>query len=622
MNDQVQQLVASGNLSPEDGEKLSKLEAGTYCNHKSWGPGRVAAWDLIADRISVDFEGKPGHSMKLSFALGTLEVLPDEHILSQRVADSDALKQRAMDDPAGLVEEAIQGAGGSLFLNDLDALLKGSVIEEGAYKKWWEAAKRQLKTRRHIVVPSKRTEPLTIRELGGQVGETMANAFISQRGLKGKIKALATISKDLDLIEEPNKDLKPVFQDITDTVRKAWRLHLPECLQLVLTRDDLVDAIEGGELPMGSLKIEDLISEAKPLLAEAVGGLPVGLLGRMYRSFPAAFPDGVWVTEILEHLTRTGGRAVSEIATVMDANNELPVLTEFLKKSVRNRRFSVDLLIWACNEREGLAKPVFDLDLGNAILSALEDDHIQGGPKKTGRLGDLLSKDQGLIPGMVEGADADEVKNFAKRVLACQAFDELTRRSLMARIIKARPETSSLMEDNSGSKDDETLIVSWSSLARRKKELDEINTVKIPQNKKDIQIAREYGDLRENFEYKSAKQQQAVLNKMQTTLESELRNARGTDFANTPTDKVGIGTVVDIEDVDSGEKETYTILGAWDGDVDKNIISYLSESAKALIGHAEGDVVDLPSDSTAGTRKVKVNGISACPIDTEAPEDS
>lgn len=621
MNEQVEQLVASGSLSPEDGEKLSALTAGTFCNHKSWGPGRVASWDLISDRIAIDFEGKPAHSMKIKFALGTLDILPDSHILSQRVDDSDALRKRAMDDPAGLVEEAITGAGGSLFLNDLDALLKGSVIEEAAYKKWWEAAKRQLKTRRHIVVPSKRTEPLTIRDLGGKVGEDMAQAFLNQRGLKGKIKALALITKDLDLIEDPNTDLKPVFQDITDTVRKAWRLHLPECLQLILTRDELVDTIKDGELPMGSLKIEDLMSEAKPLLAEAVAGLPVGLLGRMYRAFPTAFPEGVWVTEILEHLTRTGGRAVSEIATVMDANDELPVLTDFLKKAVRNRRFSVDLLIWACNEREGLAKPVFDLDLGNAILSALEDDHIQGGPKKTGRLGDLLSKDQGLIPGMVDGADTDEVKNFAKRVLACQAFDELTRRSLMARIIKARPETSSLMDDNSGSKDDETLIVSWSSLARRKKELDEIVTVKIPQNKKDIQIAREYGDLRENFEYKSAKQQQAVLNKMQTTLESELRNARGTDFAKTPTDKVGVGTVVDIEDVSTGEKETYSILGAWDGDVDKNIISYLSESAKALIGHAKGDEVDLPSDSAAGTRKVKINSITACPIDIEAPED-
>lgn len=611
MNEQVQTLVASGVLTPEDGEKLSKLEPGTFCNHKSWGPGKVSAWDLIGERIEIDFDGKPGHSMKLGFACSSLDVLPEDHILAKRVSDPGGLKARAKDDPAGLVEEALRGAGGTLALDDLDALLKGTVVDEGAYKKWWEGAKRQLKTRRHIVVPSKRTEPLVLRDLEGKVGEEMAEAFVNQRGLKGKLKALSAITKDLDLIENPAAELKPVFQDITDTVRKAWRLHLSECLQLVLTRDELISSIEGAELPLGSMKIEDLISEAKPLLAEAVAGLPVGLLARMYQAFPVAFPDRAWVNEILEHLTTTGGRAVAAIAEVLDKNDELPVLTEFLKKSIRNRRFSVDLLIWACGERAGMAKSVFDMDLGNAILSALEDDHIQGGPKRTGRLSDLLSKDQGLIPEMVEDADDDELRHFAKRILACQAFDELTRRSLMARIIKTRPEMESVMEDKSGNKDDDTLIVSWASLEKRKKELHELVTVKIPHNKNEIQIARAEGDLRENGGYKAAREQQAVLLRLQNKLERELGHARGTDFANTPTDTVGIGTIVDIEDSATGVKETFTILGAWDGDVEKNIISYLSDSGKALIGSAVGAEIDLPADSAHGSRKVKVLEIRA-----------
>ena len=94
-------------------------------------------------------------------------------------------------------------------------------------------------------------------------------------------------------------------------------------------------------------------------------------------------------------------------------------------------------------------------------------------------------------------------------------------------------------------------------------------------------------------------------------MERELRNARGTDFANVPTDKVGIGTAVDVEDLATGNKETFTILGAWDGDLDKNIISYLSESAKALIGKAVGDELELSTDSAHVTRKIKVLAIRA-----------
>jgi transcription elongation GreA/GreB family factor len=68
---------------------------------------------------------------------------------------------------------------------------------------------------------------------------------------------------------------------------------------------------------------------------------------------------------------------------------------------------------------------------------------------------------------------------------------------------------------------------------------------------------------------------------------------------------------VDLEDVPSGDKETFTILGAWDGDVDKGIISYLSEAAKALIGQPEGAEVELPTDSLHIKRKARIVAIKA-----------
>jgi transcription elongation GreA/GreB family factor len=330
----------------------------------------------------------------------------------------------------------------------------------------------------------------------------------------------------------------------------------------------------------------------------------------MYRAFPEAFPERVWVPEILNHLTRTGGRAVAEIAVVLDANSELEVLTEFLKKSVRNRTLSADLLIWICKERKGLAQSVFSIDLGNAILDACEDDHVQGGPKRTGRLADQLSDDKTLIQEMVQETDAESLRNFAKRLMSSSVLDELTRRSLLARVIKARPEMESMMSENAESREDNRLIVSWDSLEKKKAELDDLVNVKIPHNKSEIQIAKEEGDLRENGGYKAARDQQAVLNRMKDQLEREVGLSRGTDFANVATDKVGIGTVVDFEDVSTSETETYTILGAWDGDLDKNIVSYLSEIAKVLIGKVVGDEVEIPTDDGTG-RKVKVLAIRA-----------
>jgi transcription elongation GreA/GreB family factor len=610
MNPEVQNIVAAGKLPAADGEKLSKLEPGVFCLHKSWGVGRIASWDLLGDRVLIDFEGKPAHPMKISFAVGSLEIIPSDHILSRRHSDLDALKVMAKDDAPTLVELALKSSGGTLHLDGLEKLLKGAIVSDADYKKWWEGAKRALKTHRHIVVPAKRTENLVLRDQAESAGGQMVKSFLAARDLKGKLAALASIQKDLDLFSDPKTELIPVLQDISDSARKGIKLNLKECLQLLLARDELIETL-GTTAPMGSMKVSDLVCETKEVLADALKTLSSAMLGRVYRAFPEAFPNRGWVTEILHHLTKTGGRAVAEIATVLDANDELDVLAETLKKSLRNRLLSADLLIWMARERKGLAESVFDIDLGHAILGVIENDHMEGGPKRTGRLQDLLSDDRTLLGEMVAEAEDADVRLLAKRILNSSSYDELTRRSLMARIIKARPEMEAMMAENAGPQKEDSLIVSWESLEKKKKELEDLVNVKIPDNKREIQIARAEGDLRENGGYKAARDQQAVLLRMQGKYERELRNARGTDFANSPTDKVGIGTVVDVEDQSSGEQETFTILGAWDGDLEKNIISYLSESAKALIGKTVGDETDLPTEALNGTRRVKINTIRA-----------
>jgi len=608
MSPEVEKLVSAGKLSHADGEKLSKLAPGSFCLHKSWGAGRVAEWDLLGDRMIIDFEDKAGHPMKLSFAVSSLESLPEDHLLARRVGELPSLKALAKKDPVAMVTTVLRGFGNKMALDALEGFLVPKVMSAAEYKSWWTAAKKLLKDKRHITVPAKKAEFLVLREQEGSAAAAMLQELKEARDLKSKLAVTSRIIKDLDLVDDA-AELAPVFKEITDTVRKSWRLNLRDSLHLLVARDEIHEAANAPALSEGELTLVELMRENRAQLADAVGALPAAYLGRLYRAFPEAFPERGWVIELLNHLTRTGGRAVAEIASVFDANDELDVLAEFLKKAVRNRQLSTDLLIWMCKERKGRAESVFDIDLGNAIVGALEDDYIAGGPKRTGRLSDAFTEDLGLLPEMVGDADTDEVRLFAKRIITTSVFDELTRRSLMGRIIKTRPEMQELMDE--GAKVEQTaLVVSWESMERRKLELEDLVKVKIPQNKKDIQIAREYGDLRENFEYKSARQQQAVLLRLQSKYERELRNARGTDFAGVNADSVAMGTIVDLEDVASGDMETQTILGAWDGDPDKSILSYLSEMAKAIIGKKVGEEAEVPTD-TQGTRRVRIKTIRA-----------
>ncbi|HVU33008.1 MAG TPA: GreA/GreB family elongation factor, partial [Opitutaceae bacterium] len=103
----------------------------------------------------------------------------------------------------------------------------------------------------------------------------------------------------------------------------------------------------------------------------------------------------------------------------------------------------------------------------------------------------------------------------------------------------------------------------------------------------------EHGDLRENSEFKMAKQDQSVLMAQKAQLERDLARARVTDFKDASTDQVGVGTVVEVKNAGSGAATTYTILGAWDGDPDRHIISYKTAIGAALLGKKRGETVKV-----------------------------
>jgi transcription elongation GreA/GreB family factor len=168
----------------------------------------------------------------------------------------------------------------------------------------------------------------------------------------------------------------------------------------------------------------------------------------------------------------------------------------------------------------------------------------------------------------------------------------MDKRSLLARIVKSYPAIQSLISGEQ-TKQETNLIVSWESLERRKAEYHELVEKKIPANSKEIAIARSYGDLRENHEYKAAKEMQKILMRRKGELEAQLVRARGTDFSSTRTDIVSIGTIVRTTDLQTQQEQQFTILGAWDSEPEKGIISYLSPIAQSLLNRKIGEEVEF-----------------------------
>jgi transcription elongation factor GreA len=125
------------------------------------------------------------------------------------------------------------------------------------------------------------------------------------------------------------------------------------------------------------------------------------------------------------------------------------------------------------------------------------------------------------------------------------------------------------------------------------KELEYLKTTARPEVAKEIDSARELGDLKENAEYHAAKEKQSHIERRIAELSDVLSRAVVVDPSEHAHNRVAFGSTVYLVDVDTEEEEKYTIVGAPEADPEKGLISYHSPLAKALIGKEAGDEVEV-----------------------------
>jgi transcription elongation GreA/GreB family factor len=224
------------------------------------------------------------------------------------------------------------------------------------------------------------------------------------------------------------------------------------------------------------------------------------------------------------------------------------------------------------------------------MLSAMERDQFL--EKKSNRLHDYILDDQELLVELIGTADLEVIKDLTRALQLSPAFDDMDKRSLLARIVKSYPAMQALISGEQ-SRQDTSFYVSWESLERRKREYDELVNKKLPANAREIAVARSYGDLRENHEYKAAKETHKILMRRKSELEAEMVRARGSDFNTARTDVVSLGTRVTVTELGTQHTEPLCILGAWDSEPEKGIISYLTPIAQTLLNRKVGEEVEF-----------------------------
>jgi transcription elongation factor GreA len=151
-----------------------------------------------------------------------------------------------------------------------------------------------------------------------------------------------------------------------------------------------------------------------------------------------------------------------------------------------------------------------------------------------------------------------------------------------------------------------------------KAQLKKLKEIDRPWNSKAIEIARGHGDLSENADYDAAKEEQGMIEAKIRELETKLALAEVIDPSNMSGEMVRFGATVTVEDADSGDESTYTIVGEHEADIKRNRISITAPVARAMIGKNVGDEVSVKTPK--GIRELEIVAVEWSAVELDGME--
>jgi transcription elongation factor GreA len=193
-----------------------------------------------------------------------------------------------------------------------------------------------------------------------------------------------------------------------------------------------------------------------------------------------------------------------------------------------------------------------------------------------------------------KNASKEAVQEFLLLATKCQSFTDHDIKIFHSLAEVVHPSLANLGQKYVMDTEDDSDVI-WTTqegYRKVKERIKEISTSETVDNAKEIEAARAHGDLRENAEFKAALERRDRLQGELRTLSEQFNRARILTTNDVTTNEVGVGVVVDCQG-DEEKQISYTLLGPWEADPDKCILSFESKLAQSLMGKKVGDEVSI-----------------------------
>jgi len=509
----------------------------------------------------LDFEKEKRVSVPLGAAGKFLVPITEGHVLHEKFTEPDKIRAEAAKSPSAFFARILQSFARPMTMAEVRDAIIGIVPDE-KWSSWWTSSR---KNPQIVVSGTGAKATYSWSASTGEADQTIRREF-----------ERADAKTKLDLARKHSarsKELADRFSaSLAAEAAKLSKSDPAMAWQILTTLESLPGAYTPPFDPVSLLSGPRASRTVAAIGDKTLRERALGAVRNAHPEWPKVYAEIFFLDE--------EPRILSLVMSALEKDGQNEIRERLIDETLRYPRRHPRAFYWYAkqiDEQEPLPDRA-SYALIFQILEAVASDEFA--PVRA-RLKDFFDKG-GLVTRTIMKVDNEEqARKLAESLDRYGAIEEYRREDVKHALLMKYP---SLREPQA-----EPIYSTAESLSQKRAELEHLLKVEIPANKKAIQVAREMGDLSENFEYKSARQRDEYLSARVGKLQTELANVRVIEPASVDTSAVRVGTKVALSNGDV--RREVTILGPWESAPERGIYSNQSEVAKALIGHAPGDIV-------------------------------
>lgn len=566
---------------------LHHMQKGKFVFHTGgWGTGEIMEVSPVREQVTIEFEHVAGRKhMTFANTFKTLIPLPDDHFLARRFADPDKFEKEAKNDPVQIVKILLRDLGPKTAGEIKDEICD-LIIPEKDWTKWWQAARTKLKKDTMVETPTQLKDPFVLRKAELSHEERLLDSIEESCGIENLIQISYSFVRDFPHILK-NAALKHSLQSKLLALFEDPAITKPQELQLHLFLEHHFEDSSKEK------QLEDLVHSMESL-AEVVEAIDIIALKKRALTLIRNHRKD-WSSLFLELLDTVSQSALREYIVKELNGSSKDLLIQKLEHLLHNPSSNPELLVWyfqlivdknaadlPYSDKEGQLR-FFEsfLILFNVLESKPE---LRDLSKKMYMM--LSGKRFALVRALLDGSNLEFINEFLLLISKCQSLTDHDAKILRSLAEVVHP--SLIKRKQNAHIDAHTIWTTEEGFLRTQERIKTLGTTEIVANAREIEAARALGDLRENSEYKFALEKRSRLQGELKTLSEQLQRARIITQHDVLTDEVFVGSVIKTED-SRGNESTFTLLGPWDADPERNVLSFQSKLAQALVGLKVGN---------------------------------